>query len=232
MDAITLEQALYLFQLPRTLGATADGEPIVASVGRFGPYIKYGAKYVSLKDDPYTVTLETALQCIRVKQEADANRIIQDFGVENIQVLNGRYGPYISNREKNARVPKGRDPKALTLEECRTLLEAAPTRPMRGRGRFGSKKTTAAPATTATAGATTKAAAARPRRARTPATAPTQAASVQAPTALAAKLTAPLKVKSHRQAKPAAAKPKAAAKSRAKPTRAARPVTKKAAGAA
>jgi DNA topoisomerase-1 len=82
MDAITLEQALELFKLPRTLGATAEGEPIVANVGRFGPYIKYGAKYVSLKDDPYTVTLERALECIRLKQEADANRIIQDFGVD------------------------------------------------------------------------------------------------------------------------------------------------------
>jgi DNA topoisomerase-1 len=74
-----------------------------------------------LKEDPYTVTLEHALECIRLKQEADANRIIQDFGVDNIQVLNGRYGPYISNKEKNARIPKGRDPKTLTLEESRAL---------------------------------------------------------------------------------------------------------------
>jgi DNA topoisomerase-1 len=138
MDTITLEQALDLFQLPRTLGKTADGEDIVANIGRFGPYIKYGSKYVSLKDDPYTVTLEHALECIRLKQEADANRIIQDFGVDNIQVLNGRYGPYISNKEKNARIPKDRDPKSITLEEARALLEAAPVRPMRGR--FGAKR--------------------------------------------------------------------------------------------
>ena len=73
MDTITLEQALELFKLPRTLGETADGETIVTNVGRFGPYIKYGAKYVSLKeDDPYTVTLERALEVIRLKQEADA----------------------------------------------------------------------------------------------------------------------------------------------------------------
>ena len=85
---------------------TAQGEPIVVAIGRFGPYIKYGSKYVSLKDDPYTVTLERAIECIRLKQEADANRIIRDFGVDNIQVLNGRYGPYVSNRQKNARVPK------------------------------------------------------------------------------------------------------------------------------
>ena len=81
MDTITLEQALALFVLPRTLGSTAEGEPILANVGRFGPYIKYGSKYVSLKDDdPYTVTLERALECIQAKKLADANRIIQDFG--------------------------------------------------------------------------------------------------------------------------------------------------------
>jgi DNA topoisomerase I len=141
MDKITLEEAVALFILPRTLGSTAEGEPILASVGRFGPYIKYGSKYVSLKDDdPYTVTLERALECIQAKQVADANRIIQDFGVDAIQVLNGRYGPYISNGEKNARIPKDRDPKTLTLEDSRALLAAAPARPLRGRGRFAPKK--------------------------------------------------------------------------------------------
>ncbi|HEX4376945.1 MAG TPA: topoisomerase C-terminal repeat-containing protein, partial [Steroidobacteraceae bacterium] len=116
-----------------------EGEDIVTNIGRFGAYVKYGSKYVSLKEDPYTVTLEHALECIRLKIEADANRIIQDFAVDNIQVLNGRYGPYISNKEKNARIPKDRDPKSITLEEARALLEAAPVRPMRGRGRFGKK---------------------------------------------------------------------------------------------
>jgi DNA topoisomerase-1 len=131
MDTITLAEALELFQLPRKLGETADGEPItVAIVGRFGPYVKYGAKYASLKepDDPYTVTLERALEVIEAKKIADANRIIQDFGVDNIQVLNGRYGPYITDKERNARIPKERDPKTLTLEECRALLAAAPVR--------------------------------------------------------------------------------------------------------
>ncbi|HEY3731306.1 MAG TPA: DNA topoisomerase I [Steroidobacteraceae bacterium] len=148
MDTITLEQALALFVLPRSLGATPEGESVLANVGRFGPYIKYGSKYVSLKeDDPYTVTLERALECIRAKQFADANRIIQDFGVDGIQVLNGRYGPYISNGEKNARIPKDRDPKSVTLEESRALLAAAP---LRGRGRFG-KKNAAAKSTAAAA---------------------------------------------------------------------------------
>ncbi len=135
MDSITLAEAMELFKLPRTLGETAAGETVLTNVGRFGPYVKYGSKYVSLKeDDPYTVTLERALEVIRLKQEADANRIINDFGVDNIQVLNGRYGPYVTDGAKNAKIPKDREPKSLTLEECRTLLAQAPAR---GRGRFG-----------------------------------------------------------------------------------------------
>ena len=141
MDTITLEEALELFKLPRTLGETPEGETIVANIGRFGPYLKYGNKYVSLKeDDPYTITLERALEVIRQKQEADANRIILDFGTEGIQVLNGRYGPYVTNGSKNAKIPKDRDPKSLTLEECRELLAQAPERG----GRFGRGKRTAA----------------------------------------------------------------------------------------
>jgi DNA topoisomerase I len=148
MDALTLADALELFKLPRTLGETAQGEPIVANVGRFGPYVKYGAKYASLKeDDPYEVTLERALEVIRLKQEADANRIIQDFAEQGIQVLNGRYGPYITDKKKNAKIPKDRDPKALTLEECRALLAAAPERGGRfGRWGKGKRAATAAPA--------------------------------------------------------------------------------------
>src|SRR5213595_2390479 len=148
MDSITLADAMELFKLPRTLGETSHGEAIVANVGRFGPYVKYGSKYASLKeDDPYTVTLERAREVIRLKQEADANRIIQDFPAEGIQVLNGRYGPYITDRKKNAKIPKDRDPKALTLEECRALLAAAPERGARfGRWGKGKRAATAAPA--------------------------------------------------------------------------------------
>src|SRR5262245_46134381 len=139
MDLIKLPEALELFKLPVSLGTTAEGEPVQSNIGRFGPYIKYGAKYVSLKppDDPYTVTLERALEVIRLKKEADANRIIQDFGVDNIQVLNGRYGPYITDGKRNARIPKDTDPKAVTLDTCRELLANAP---LRGQGRFGRKK--------------------------------------------------------------------------------------------
>jgi DNA topoisomerase-1 len=146
MDAITLADAMELFKLPRTLGANAQGETVVANVGRFGPYVKYGARFVSLKeDDPYTVSLERALEVIRLKQEADAARLIQDFPDDGIQVLNGRYGPYVTDRKKNAKVPKERDPKSLTLDECKAMLAAAPERGGRF-GRFRRGKQAAQPA--------------------------------------------------------------------------------------
>jgi DNA topoisomerase-1 len=107
MDHITLADAMELFILPRTLGETAAGETIVANVGRFGPYVKYGSKYASLKeDDPYTVTLERAREVIRLKQEADAAQLIR-ISRRRHQVLNGRYGPYITDKKKNAKIPKG-----------------------------------------------------------------------------------------------------------------------------
>ena len=138
MNEIDLETALELFKLPRKLGETPDGLPVSASIGRFGPYVRYGDKYVSIKDDdPYTIELPRALELIEEKKIADANRIILDFEEEGIQVLNGRYGPYITNKKKNARVPKDREPRSLTLEECQELLAAAPER-----GRRGKKKTT------------------------------------------------------------------------------------------
>jgi len=141
MDTITQAQALELFKLPRTLGHTEDGKGISTNIGRFGPYVKYGDKYVSLKeDDPYTIELPRALEVIRLKQEADANRIILDFADAGVQVLNGRFGPYITDKAKNAKIPKDRDPKTLTLEECQALLAAAPVRGGRfGRGRGNGK---------------------------------------------------------------------------------------------
>ena len=154
MDRITLDEGLYLFTLPRTLGETAEGETIIANVGPWGPYVKYGTKSVSLKeDDPYTVSLERALEVIRLKKESDANRLILDFPDHGIQVLNGRYGPYITDKKKNAKIPKDRDPKTLTLEECKALIEAAPERGGRF-GRFGRKKAAAAPAAADGAAAT------------------------------------------------------------------------------
>ena len=136
ISTIELDEALELFKLPRKLGQTPEGEPVLASIGRFGPYVRYGDKFVSIRDDdPYTINLEKALEFITAKKEADKNRIIQDFEDKGIQVLKGRYGPYVTDKTKNARVPKDREPTNLTLEECIELLEKAPVR-----GRRSAKK--------------------------------------------------------------------------------------------
>jgi DNA topoisomerase-1 len=146
LDTITIEEALHLFTLPRDLGFTADGLAVLANVGRFGPYVRYGDKFVSLKkeDDPYTVTLARALELIEEKKLFDAQREIQVFEAEGIKVLNGRYGPYVTNGERNARVPKDREPKSLTLEECQELIANAP--PRRGSRKAAANKKKAAAA--------------------------------------------------------------------------------------
>jgi DNA topoisomerase-1 len=148
MDDINFEEAMELFKLPRELGETADGEMVAASIGRFGPYVRYGAKFVSIKgdDDPYTITLERALVLIEEKKLVDANRIIHDFSEQGIQVLNGRYGPYVTDGKKNAKIPKDTEPKNLTLAECEALIAAAPERS----ARRGKKKTAGASGDTGT----------------------------------------------------------------------------------
>jgi DNA topoisomerase-1 len=147
MDSLTLPEALELFKLPRSVGNMPDGHSIRVAIGRFGPYIQYGAKkFVSIKDDdPYKIELPRALELIRAKEELDANRIILDFPDAGIQVLNGRYGPYITDRAKNAKIPKDRDPRTLTLDECKELIAAAPERGKGRFGRFAKKKATPAP---------------------------------------------------------------------------------------
>jgi DNA topoisomerase-1 len=170
IHTITLEDALQLFKLPRDLGTAPDGEMISAGVGRFGPFVKHANVYASLKDgdDPYTIELSRALELLHEKAELARNRLIASFRDGAIQVLNGRYGPYITDGEKNARIPKDRDPKTLSEAECSELLAAAPARPKRGGGRFGNRgksapaKTAAAPAVPAEAPATKKAAARTP----------------------------------------------------------------------
>ncbi|MGD2171557.1 MAG: DNA topoisomerase I [Gammaproteobacteria bacterium] len=131
MDSITLEEALDLFKLPRELGVSPEGEKISTNIGRFGPYVKYDDKFVSLKvkegDDPYTITLERALELVAEKKEFDANREIKVFEGTDIKLLRGRYGPYITDGVKNARIPKDvEDPASLDLETCRELIEKAP----------------------------------------------------------------------------------------------------------
>lgn len=148
LETITLEEALELFKLPRDLGFTPDGEEVVASIGRFGPYIRYGSKFVSLKDeDPHTVTLSRALELVAEKKEFDANRVIREFEGTDIQVLRGRYGPYITDGKKNARIPKDREAESLALEECEQLIAAAPER-KRGRKKAAGKKASRKKSTT------------------------------------------------------------------------------------
>ncbi|PXV57092.1 DNA topoisomerase I [Dyella jiangningensis] len=156
MHTITLEEALELFKLPRKLGQAENGDEVSVGVGRFGPFVKQGSTYASLKaeDDPYTIELPRALQIVQEKLEMLANRIIKDFG-NGIQVLNGRFGPYITDGEKNARIPKDQEPKELTEAQCAELLAAAPVK--KGRGAF--KKTAAKKAAAEKKPATKKAAA-------------------------------------------------------------------------
>jgi DNA topoisomerase-1 len=164
MDDVTLEDALRLLSLPRQLGLLPDGTPISVGRGQYGPYVKFGAKYASIKeDDPFTLTLPRALEIVEAKQAADRERTILDFPDAGIQVLKGRYGPYVTDRKRNAKAPKDRDPASLTLEECQALLAAAPER----KGRFGRRTKAAAPAAAAAAGGAADAA--------TPAAAPARA---------------------------------------------------------
>ena len=143
MGEITLEQALELFKLPRELGTSSDGETISANIGRFGPYVRYNNKFVSIKDDdPYTITLARALEVITEKKQADANKIIRQFKDSDIQILRGRYGPYITDGKKNARVPKDQEPLSLTQLECQALIEAAPVPRARGGKKTKSRKKT------------------------------------------------------------------------------------------
>ena len=137
MHTITLEEAIDLFRLPRMLGEH-NGEEVSVGVGRFGPFAKRGSTYASLKkeDDPYTIELDRAVFLIEEKEEIARNRIIKEFEGSDIQVLNGRFGPYISDGRLNGKIPKDREPASLTLEEVMQLLEET-GKP--ARGRFGKK---------------------------------------------------------------------------------------------
>jgi len=140
MDEITLEQAMELFKLPRDLGATPDGEPVSTSVGRFGPYVKYASKYVSLgkDDDPYTIKLDRALELIAAKKLRDAP--IQAWMHEGVEIVirNGRYGPFVTDGSINASVPKSEDPVALSCARALEILEAKRQSP--GRHKASKKK--------------------------------------------------------------------------------------------
>ena len=138
IETVTLEQALEMFKLPRVVGQTEDGQDIRANIGRFGPYIQVGKLFVSIKpEDPHTVTLETARELYAAKLQAEAEKNIADFG-DGVKVLNGRFGPYITDGAKNAKVPKDTDPKTITHEQALELLKAAPAKNTRRPGRRSS----------------------------------------------------------------------------------------------
>jgi DNA topoisomerase-1 len=143
IETVTLEQALEAFKLPRLVGLTADGKEIKANIGRFGPYIVVDKLFVSIKPlDPHDITLEQALELLEAKLKKDAEKHIATFG--KIQILNGPYGPYITDGSKNARIAKDIDPKTISEEMAKELLDKAPAKKA-GRGRFARKS---APKTT------------------------------------------------------------------------------------
>ncbi len=153
VDTVTLEQALKAFQLPRLVGETPEGLPMKANIGRFGPYIQVDNPetktklFISIKPlDPHTITHEEALELYAAKLKAEAEKNIADFG-DGVKVLNGRYGPYITDGTKNAKIPKDTDPKTITHEQAKQILADAPE----PKGRFARRKTTAKATTKRTA---------------------------------------------------------------------------------
>jgi DNA topoisomerase-1 len=167
IETITLEEALKLFELPRTLGEY-EGKTITVSVGRFGPYVRHDEKFASLKrsvDDPMTITLERAIELIEEKRKLERERVIKVFAEnEELQVLNGRFGPYLSCANVNYKIPKNTDPSALTYEQCVEIMSQQEGRTSR-RSRTAPKaaapkattpKSTAATKTAATKSTTTK----------------------------------------------------------------------------
>jgi DNA topoisomerase-1 len=141
LETVTLEQALPMFNLPRVVGKTGKNEEIIADIGRFGPYVKVGKMFVSIKgQDPLTITEAEAKKAIAAKEKKERERVIADWG--KIQVLNGPYGPYVTDGKNNARIPKGDDPKKITEKKAAKMLEEAAKNPKKkfGRRRFPAKK--------------------------------------------------------------------------------------------
>ena len=140
LESVTLEQALPMFSLPRELGKNEAGEVIITDIGRFGPYLKFGNKFVSIKDhDPLTITEKEAKQLIAANAKAKAEREIAIYG--KVKILKGPYGPYVTNGKNNARIPKEQDPKKITEKEALAMLAEAAKNPKKkfGRRRFKSK---------------------------------------------------------------------------------------------
>jgi len=143
MQTITMEEAMVLLSLPRTLGQEEDGADIKANVGRFGPYVQVGKEYFSIKKDmgldPYTISLEEAVKIVKDGREEKAKRIIKVFEEEGITIKRGPYGVYVTDGTKNGRIPKDlEDPSTLTLEDCQKILAEA--KPGRGKKKAAAKK--------------------------------------------------------------------------------------------
>lgn len=133
IETVTLEQALEMFKLPRVVGQTEDGQDIKANIGRFGPYIQVGKLFVSIKpEDPHTITLEKARELYAAKLQAEAEKNIAEFS-DGVKILNGRFGPYITDGTKNAKIPKDTDPKTITHEKALELLSKTAAKPTRKR---------------------------------------------------------------------------------------------------
>ena len=135
LETITLEEALELFKLPRDLGEYEDKKVTVA-IGRFGPYVRHDSKFVSLEkdvDDPYTVVLERAIELIEAKREKDRKALIKTFDEDpDLRLLNGRWGPYISYKKKNYKLPKDTEAEKLSLDDCLKIIKDGPS-PKRGK---------------------------------------------------------------------------------------------------
>lgn len=147
LETITLEEALDLFKMPRDLG-TYEDQDVAIGIGRFGPYVRHGSAFVSIPktDDPYTIELDRAIELIEAKKKADREKTIRIFEEdENVKILKGRWGPYISFGKKNVRIPKDVDPEKLTYQDCVEMAEKAPDK-KRGSS-AAAKKTTAKKAT-------------------------------------------------------------------------------------
>ena len=139
IETVTLEQALKAFELPRTIGQTEDGKEIKANIGRFGPYIQVDKLFVSIKPlDPHTITHDQALELYAEKLKTEAEKNISDFG-DGVKVLNGRYGPYVTDGKKNAKIPKDFEPKDITHDEAKKMLSEAPTSKRRAPRRKSTK---------------------------------------------------------------------------------------------
>ena len=143
IETITLEEALKLFDLPRTIGEY-EGKVMVAAVGRFGPFIRHDGKFVSIPKglNPLSITAEEAIELIEAKKQKDEQRFIKKFDEDpEMEILNGRFGPYISYKKKNYRIPKTIEkPENLTLEECQKIIAEAGEKPAATKKRTTRKK--------------------------------------------------------------------------------------------